>query len=194
MAFVLGPETEQLLLLHGVDPASIEEIREGTLTWELFGGEDIDDVTSAAIEAAERDPVSLMLITDEGGVLPIAQLTAEESDQLIDVASYESRPPRTDDSDEAFPPGSYWLMRSKNRFTVSTQPPARGLCFSPPERIDSSKRVSRSFCSVVRLTGVSTATLANRSPLRGSLTVVTPLPRKRNTLPDCVPAGTFRET
>src|SRR5690606_25889117 len=86
------------------------------------------------------------------------------------------------------------LIRSKKRFTVSSQPLARGLCLSPPALVDSSKRRSSSFCSSVRETGVSTTTRAYRSPWRRSRTVVTPLLRSRKTFPDCVPGGILSET
>ena len=54
--------------------------------------------------------------------------------------------------------GHYWPMLSKKRLTLSSQPPARGLCLLPPDFRDFSKASSRDFCSAVRLTGVSTCT------------------------------------
>src|SRR5690606_23149282 len=88
----------------------------------------------------------------------------------------------------------YAPIRSKNSLTPSNHERARGLCRSPPFWMAASKARSFSFCSAVRLTGVSTCMRQNRSPTPLSRTERTPLPRRRNRLPDCVSGGTLSTT
>ena len=57
--------------------------------------------------------------------------------------------------------------------------------------MDFSNSLIRSFCLLLNLTGVSTFTRHNRSPVAPPLTDLTPLPRIRNNLPVCVSVGIF---
>jgi len=54
--------------------------------------------------------------------------------------------------------------------------------------------MSKSRCSLLKLIGVSTRTLHNKSPTGPPRTGFTPLPRKRNDFSVCVPAGIFSFT
>src|SRR5262249_43298022 len=73
------------------------------------------------------------------------------------------------------------VTRDQKSFTPSMKVVERGVCFaaSSPTKVASSCW-SRSRCSFVRRTGVSTTTVQMRSPVRPPRTDFTPRPRRRN--------------
>jgi hypothetical protein len=84
-------------------------------------------------------------------------------------------------------------MSSKNFFARLNHEEDLGLCLLSADMVFSNW-LSNSFCLCVRLTGVSTTTLHSKSPVAPPRTGGTPIPFRRNTLSDCVSAGTFNLT
>src|SRR5699024_3165476 len=82
----------------------------------------------------------------------------------------------------------------KKRLALSSQEASCGLCLPPPAARLSRSSCSIFFCLLVRLTGVSTATLHSRSPGALVRTDCTPLPRRRKVRPLCVSGGTRSDT
>ena len=83
---------------------------------------------------------------------------------------------------------------SKNSLIPSSHDFSFGLCLDLLLEKDSSSLFNSSFCSLVKLTGVSIFTLQYKSPLYDDLTDLTPLFFILNARPLCVPAGTVNST
>src|SRR5699024_12137304 len=82
----------------------------------------------------------------------------------------------------------------KKRLALSSHEASCGLCLLPPASRLSCSSCSSFFCLPVRFTGVSTATLHNKSPGAFVRTDCTPLPRKRNLRPLWVSGDTRSDT